>query len=149
MRSQNDIADDFDSLTANDFDWSNRTAHGWERLQCLCDELLVINHAASCAPVMFGVMERLDCSDLGSPGPLVHTMEKWRGSYESLLAESIRRKPSPLTVWMVNRILNTNPPDAEKWLALLRGALDHPSASDQTKQQAMHFLDFQAGKSRR
>ena len=61
-------------------------------------------------------MERLDGVELGTPGPLVHTLETLRGGYEMLLAESVRRKPTLLSVWMVNRILNVNPPDAESWL---------------------------------
>jgi hypothetical protein len=49
-----------------------------------------------------------------------YTLESWPGRYEALLAESVRRKPSPLTVWMVNRILNARSPDADAWLTLLR-----------------------------
>jgi hypothetical protein len=94
---------------------------------------------------MFEFMERLDASDLGNPGPLVHTLEEWRGTYESFLAESIRRKPTPLSVWMVNRILNSKPLDAANWLALLQEVLDHPGAASKAKKQAAHFLEEQAG----
>ena len=146
MRTLNEITGDFDSLTAGDFDEWNLAATGSKRLRELCDELLAINDAAACAPILIGVMERLDDSRLGTPGPLVHTLEKWHGSYESLLAESLRRKPSPLTVWMVNRILNTDPPDAANWIALLQGVALHPAASEETKRQAAHFLDYQAGR---
>jgi hypothetical protein len=66
---------------------------------------------------MFRTMERLDGVELGTPGPLVHTLETWRGGYEKLLAESARRKPTSLSVWMVNRILNVRPPDSDSWLA--------------------------------
>ena len=90
-------------------------------------------------------MERLDGVDLGTPGPLVHTLEAWRGSYEPLLAESVRRKPTPLSVWMVNRILNAQPPDAESWLALLWSVADLPAASAATKAQAEQFIKYQNG----
>jgi hypothetical protein len=145
MRGLKDIAEDLDLLVARDFDLGNTSAAGWERLQRLCDELLAINDVASCAPVMFKIMERLDGSDLGNPGPLVHTLEEWRGTYESFLAESIRRKPTPLSVWMVNRILNSKPSDATNWLVLLQQVLDHPGAASKAKQQAAHFLKYQAG----
>ena len=94
---------------------------------------------------MFRAVERLDGVDLGVPGPLVHTLETWRGGYERLLAESVRRKPTLLSVWMVNRILNVRPPEADSWLALLRGVADNPTASDETKAQAKLFIEHQAG----
>jgi hypothetical protein len=149
MRPLDDIAADFDSLTIADFDESSTTANGWERLYELCDEMLAINDVAACAPTMFAVMERLDQSRLGTPGPLVQTLENWRGGYESFLAESLRRKPSPLTVWMVNRIPNVNPPDAATWIGQLQSVAEHPAASDEAKRMAAHFLDYQARRIRR
>jgi hypothetical protein len=145
-RSLQEIAADFAALLAIDFDDVNATARGWERLNELCEEMRAVNDAATCAPVLFHTMERLDGVDLGTPGPLVHTLENLRGSYESLLAESIRRKPVPLAVWMVNRILNANPPDAEAWLALLRSVADNPAASTHTRARAVHYLKYQAGR---
>jgi hypothetical protein len=139
-RNINEIAADFDALTDRDFDYANVESAGWERLDRLCDEMRELNDAATCAPVMFQTMERLDGVELGTPGPLVHTLESWPGKYEVLLAESVRRKPSPLTVWMVNRILNTHPPKADAWLALLRAAMVHPSASDSTRADAADFV---------
>src|SRR5439155_10043350 len=44
---------------------------------------------ASCAPPFLSV------ADLGSPGPLVHTLERMRGHYERELVESIKRRPTP------------------------------------------------------
>jgi hypothetical protein len=146
MRDINAIADDLNSLAAGDFDWNRPGAPGWERLQGLCDEMLERNEPAVCAPLMFAVMERLDKSDLGSPGPLVHTMEKWQGHYEDFLAESLFRKPSPLGVWMANRMLNTYPANADRWLALLRGVAVHPKASFEAKRLAADFLHYQAGR---
>jgi hypothetical protein len=141
-RSVEAIAADFDALTAHDFGASDG---GFERLDELCAELQAVNVPAVCAPVLFRTIERLDGMDLGTPGPLVHTLEDWRGLYEPLLAESIRRKPVPLTVWMVNRILNVNPPDAESWLRLLRSVAENSSASDETKARAADCIEYQTG----
>jgi len=87
----------------------------------------------------------MDGVDLGTPGPLVHTLETWSGRYEELLAESVRRKPTPLTVWMVNRILNVKPPDAQTWLAVLRSVADNANASDETITDARGFIEHQIG----
>ena len=142
-RGIQEIAADFDALTTPDFDYANSGVYGLERLGELCDEMRAVNNPAACMPVLFRTMERLDNADLGSPGPLVHTLEAWRGSYEALLAESVRRKPSPLSVWMINRILNTKPPDANSWLAMLRSVASHPIASVEAKRQAEYFIRYQ------
>jgi hypothetical protein len=148
-RSVDEIAADFDALTAHDFNYANTHAKGWERLDELCDEVRAVNNPAVCAPVLFRTMERLDGVELGTPGPLVHTLESWRGGYEAMLVESVRRKPVPLTVWMVNRILNAHPPDAESWLGLLQSVADNPSASAESKARAAHFIEYQASRTRR
>jgi hypothetical protein len=47
---------------------------------------------------------------------------------------------------MVNRILNTQPPDRDVWLALLASVLQNPSASDSTKSDAAEFLERQTAR---
>src|SRR5690242_2618518 len=45
--------------------------------------------------------------DVGSPGPLVHFVERFYGhGYESTLIASVERRPTPHTVWMLNRVIN-------------------------------------------
>jgi hypothetical protein len=144
-RSVEEIVADLDALAASDFDEWDPAANGRERLYQLCDEVADIDSGIWCAPAMFAVMERLDSADLGSPGPLVHTLEAWPAQYELHLVESVRRRPAPLSVWMVNRILNQHPVDCETWLGLLRDAAEHPAASETTKQDARDFLAFQTG----
>ncbi len=66
------------------------------------------------------------------------------GSMKRYLAESVRRKPTPLSVWMVNRILNAEPADAAASMALLRSVAENPAASESTKRRAAHFVEYQA-----
>lgn len=143
LRDVAEIAADFDALTANDFNYANAGAKGWERLYELCQEMRAVNDPAVCAPVIFRTMERLDCAELGTPGPLVHTLETWRGRYEKMLADSVRRKPTPLSVWMINRILNARLPESKSWMTLLRSVADNPAASAKTKSQAEMFIKYQ------
>src|SRR4051794_39753514 len=45
--------------------------------------------------------------DYGMPGPLVHFAERFhRKGYESKLVESVERKPTSHTLWMLNRLTN-------------------------------------------
>jgi len=103
----------------------------------------ILDGFAALKPEDFDYM-RTD-SDLGSPGPLVHTLERMRGHYESELVESVRRRPTPLAVWMVNRVLNATraPEQRQIYLDLLRIVAEHPTASDKAQEEARRFIEHQ------
>ena len=143
-----EITAGFRALQASDFDYKNINARGWERLAELTDALMTVPDAEKAIPEMFSVMERLPDADLGSPGPLVHTMERWRGGYEHELVDSVRRCPSILSVWMVNRILNTDLPDDTRrsYMSLLNEVATHTTAPEPVREDARRFVDFQMRK---
>jgi hypothetical protein len=143
LRRASEIIVDLESLAVTDFD---NGRDGWERLEELCQEAQALNDPHAFAPAMFRAMERLEGADLGSPGPIVHSLEDWRGTFEPYLVESIRRRPTPVTTWMINRILNARPPDAASWIELLVSVADHPSASAGARASAQHFVEYQRGK---
>jgi hypothetical protein len=130
-------------LTADDFDDTRPAPTGRVELQSICDALQQDGTVVDCADDMFDLMERLDHVDLGSPGPLVHALEATSPAYEVPLKSSLRRKPGPLSVWMVNRILNMDRPERAEWLQELTMAAEHPRASEQTRQDALEYLRFQ------
>jgi hypothetical protein len=139
-----EIAAQLDDLGPADFDDMNPSADGPERLQAVSDELAQRDDPQNWAPLLFALLERLDTVDLGSPGPVVHTLERWAGpEYRAMLAESVRRKPTPLTVWMVNRVLNANPQDADFWIDLLAGIERAPGVSAEAAAEARQFLTYQ------
>jgi hypothetical protein len=135
------------SLQAADFDWNDVDASGWERLAELTDALMSVDNPEKFIPELFSVMERLPDSDLGSPGPLVHTLERLHG-YENELVRSITRCPSVLSVWMVNRILNADLPDdvRRSYMVVLEKAATHPSALQSVREDARDFIEFQMRK---
>lgn len=143
-----EIVAGFRALRESDFDYANINAHGPERLVELTEALKSVPEPERAIPEMFRVMERLLDADLGSPGPLVHTMERWRGGYEHELVNSVRRCPSTLSVWMLNRILNTDLTDHTRrmYMALLNEAATHPNASKDVRESAREFIEFQTRK---
>ena len=138
-----EIAADLDALSADDFDLWNEDASGIEKLDLLTEELLKSEQPKLAADLMLHFMERLDESDLGAPGPLVHTLEKLPG-YEVNLFESVARKPTPLSLWMINRILNVTTEDDRRrhLITIFQESLSHQLASDETRQQAEDFLKY-------
>jgi hypothetical protein len=55
---------------------------------------------------IFQLIEKYPHADFGSPVPLIHTLESKSGSYEDCLQQSLNRRPTPLIVWMLNRLIN-------------------------------------------
>ena len=138
-----EIRDELSILGPADFDDMNVDADGEQRLRMLTDELGSRPDSAQWVPLLLAFVERLDGVDLGSPGPIVHALEALGESYRPYLADSLRRKATPLTVWMANRILNQDPQDAGHWLALLRQAEQSGSSSPETVHEAREFLAYQ------
>ena len=93
----------------------------------------------------FQFFERHSDADLGMPGPLVHFLEDFYPDYLDALSESVERKPTMYTVWMVNRVLNDDIPDEvrTRMLALLRCAAANPAADEESRESAVEFLDEQ------
>jgi hypothetical protein len=94
------------------------------------------------APIL-QFMEAHPTVEFGAPGPLVHFVERYfRQGYEERLVESIQRKPTAHTIWMLNRVINgTQDADArQNLIAILDSASHSPRADENTRQIADRFL---------
>jgi len=142
-RTFDQILADFDALKPSDFD---NEAAGVCKLYELTDELMAQPQPERAIPTLFAVFERMPDTEMGTPGPLVHTLEQMRGRYEGELVESIKRQPSSLAIWMVNRILNVTraPEQRQFYMDLLRFAAEHPKAPESIRHEAEHFIQHQS-----
>jgi hypothetical protein len=142
-RTFDQILADFAALKPSDFD---NEAEGVHKLYGLTDELMAQPQPERAIPALFAVMERMPDTEMGTPGPLVHTLEQMRGHYEHELAQSVKRQPANLSVWMVNRILNGTRDSRQRqiYLDLLRIAAEHPSAPESVRDEAEHFIQHQS-----
>ena len=142
-RSTQEIIAELNAFQPSDFeeDW---LGEGWEHLYTVCAELADTLHPEHGAEALFALFERLEGKNLGSPGPIVQTLEKL-ADYQTDLIVAMQRQPTTYSVWMVNRVLNTplTPELRRYWLDLLRAALSHPSASEATKADAERFIEYQ------
>ena len=90
----------------------------------------------------FRFLENHQEADLGSPGALVHWIERYYPDYVELLGQSLERLPTMHTLWMLSRILNGYPPDTVRgrlWSAL-EGVADHPLAIDVVRLEAQRLI---------
>lgn len=121
----------------------------WLPLDHLLDELWSVGLPSESLAILFGVFERFPQDDgAGVLWSIVHGIESLPYSWESELLASVERKPCGFNVMMINRILNTQPPDAESWMALLRSVADNPAASDETKADAKEYIEYQVDQAR-
>lgn len=92
----------------------------------------------------FRFMERNAAAELGSPGPLVHFLERFYPRYLSRLVESVRRCPTFMTIWMVNRILNgeVDEPDRSELVSLLVSVSRSAEVDALLRQEAQDFLNL-------
>jgi hypothetical protein len=99
---------------------------------------------------LFALLERFPEADFGTPGPLAHVLEA-QAAYASQLADSLARRPTELTAWLANRLLNLPLPreDRTAWLQRMTVVASHPLASGSVRESAIRFLDFQASRSGR
>lgn len=117
-----------------------------EQLYCFTDELKRDPQKRQAAPAIFRFFEIHSDKDLGSPGPLVHFLEE-ESDYLIELEQSVLRKPTDLTVWMINRIMNgVEPKDREHWLAILAKVINHPEADAESIESAKEFIEYQSEK---
>jgi hypothetical protein len=81
--------------------------------------------------------------DYGTPGPLVLFVEAF-SCYERKLIESIQRKPTPNTVGMLNRVINSksDPQQRRTVISVLEGVVENLAADAMTRSRASYYLDY-------
>ena len=88
------------------------------------------------------LMERHPLTDFGSPGPIVHFVERfYKKGYEEELLLSLKRMPTLHTVWMLNRLINGTD-QAEVYLDLLKEITENASFDKEIREEALHFLSI-------
>ena len=94
-------------------------------------------------PLLLQIMERHPLADFGMPGAMVHFMEAFDPEYEEYLIESLRRRPTVHTVWLLNRCINVHA-HKERFLDLLRETAKHPDAEPEVRRAALELLEYHA-----
>ena len=88
------------------------------------------------------LMERNPAIDYGMPGPIVHFVEKFYGNgYEEKLVESIKRKPTKHTLWMLNRVINGSGEEEKKeYLNMLTDIAGDTNLFDESIRNEAHVF---------
>jgi hypothetical protein len=86
-------------------------------------------------------MENHPHFDFGCPGPLVHFVETfYKKGYEDRLCQSIGRRPTRHTVWMLNRLINGSEGSSKShYVGLLDAVLARADLDTDTLARAREF----------
>ena len=107
----------------------------------LTEELSNLPDGLDAIDPILKLMERNPDFDFGCPGPLVHFVETfYKKGYEDRLCISIRRRPTPLTLWMLNRIINGCEANSKsRYVGLLDEVLARRDLDEETVARARQF----------
>ncbi|QDU50976.1 hypothetical protein Pan110_33370 [Gimesia panareensis] len=112
-----------------------------EQLSNLADELEEHPESATAIRAVLELFERYPDEDFGMPGPLAHVIERFYGAgYETELELSLRRKPTTLTLWFGNRIVNAKDSCSEHFIDLLSEVAHRANVAENIRTTAQQFV---------
>lgn len=80
------------------------------RLDALTDERETLEQVQAATPALFRIFERHPHALLGSPGPVVHCIERTGPeTFLPMLLQSFTAHPTRMTLWMLERCLRSSP----------------------------------------
>ncbi len=103
-----------------------------------------VNAGSAAVEPILRFMEEHPSVELGMPGALVHFAEKFYGhGYEEKLLESLARRPTRHTIWMLDRIINgvEAPATKQRFVAAMVCAKSHPLVDPNALDQINRFLE--------
>ena len=94
---------------------------------------------------IFALPEKYPLADWGIPGALAHFLESFdTETEERFLLNSLERQPTMLTVFMLNRLINTD--GKPEYLAAMRGIAGNTAIASEISASAWDFDEFQKKK---
>jgi hypothetical protein len=88
-------------------------------------------------------METHPAIDYGSPGALVHFIERfWMKGYEERLVASLNRRPTEHTTWLLNRVINgvKDSQVRDGYITIMRDIASNPAIEDEARALASDFF---------
>lgn len=113
-----------------------------ETLEYLCEQISGSENGAQLIPDLLEVLEKNPNEDFGSPGCIVHTLEKYfRKGYEDYLVESVQKTPTLHTVWMLSRLINGVQGDERvRYIEVLQYVANNKKFDGNVRDEARSFL---------
>lgn len=110
---------------------------------CLLEAKPYMEYKNEIMEILFSILENNPDEDFGIPGEIVHFLEKfYKNGYEEKLVESLNRKPTSHTVWMLNRIINDTENESYKiYQQIMVNLLNRNDVESDLKDEISDFLN--------
>ena len=121
------------------------TDDGWLELDGLIQRLLAFEHPERGIDALLGVLERFPEGDgYGVFWSILHALESLPG-YQNKLVESVLRRPSEMTVTMINRMLNAGLTEVggTNLLILLENVARNQTYPAAIREEAKGYIEWQ------
>lgn len=112
----------------------------------MCDSINAITNAgykSEAVEPLLQLFERHPTTYFGNPGAIVDFIERFGGEYENSLAASVKRIPTSITVWMLNRCINVGK-HTDEFIDILKEIAGRTDVDKDIKESVQEFVDFQA-----
>jgi hypothetical protein len=114
-----------------------------ERAEMLVNDWLSSKVGIESVEPILRFMEEHPDLDFGTPGALTHFMERfYQHGYEEKLLESMGRRPTSHTVWLLNRVINGAKSEdiRQRLVSAMEQAKSNSAADHDTLGRIDHFL---------
>ncbi len=114
----------------------------------IVEQIEAIENSFEIAEHIFNLFEKYPYEDFGTPGPLVHFLEKFlEKGYKEKLVQSLERCPTIHTIFMLNRIINIlDGKEKEYYLNILNRIAKDEKIGSVEREVAIDFLEYQLEK---
>jgi hypothetical protein len=131
----NQIADQLEQIaSADDFAFES---------EALVEQWTSMDIGVEAVEPILQFIEKYPSIDYGAPGALAHFVETfYKRGYEEKLLESICRRPTQHTIWMLNRLINgtKDPVEKQRYVTVMAQAKSNPTADQLTVDSINEFL---------
>lgn len=110
----------------------------------ILEKILEKDNALDYVEPLINIMESNPEIDYGMPGLVIHFIENFpTEDYVEILLNSLKRKPTSNTLWMLNRIINDSPANKEEYIGVLYETSRRNDVEADIKETAKFFYEFQ------
>lgn len=125
--------------------WLNESAF-WLLQYDIVDKMKTENIGIESIQPILELMEKYPLVEFGTPGALTHFIESFykenRTLYENLLEQSVKKKPTVHTVWLLNRLINGSEKEKE-YIEIMKFISNNKSLHEDIQAAAQSFLEDQ------
>lgn len=129
-------------------DWWSDESEFWVLQYDIVDKMKAEKIEKESVEPILQLMEKYPLVEFGTPGALTHFIESFAKEdfewYENLIVQSVKRKPTVHTVWLLNRVINVSTEEVkEEYIQIMKDVYNNENIHKEIKAVSKNFLENQ------